>query len=471
MDLKGQRAALVITTDADYRRAFRYLLQQAFVPKFAQANLNPVLAWAAGNPGQDDEAWWMFEELGAQLLGSAGVFVDELLAPKLLRDGLGCLCTHTDRAAETPQSFRPRDTFNEELLASLGLSGKAAAAPGARAFVNPSAPGVTLSNRRQAELGILCSAGASYFSAAGNAADAPLQQFFMTPLAFPGEETTSMLALLSGALPRAVHMQGRLLDTFTPGEVSLLTSLIDGCSKPGALQSLSGAPVSQIQLPVPGGYKTAGVLPNLGLLREIHQARYRAEGQSHPDTWASIFGSVRLGGGRPQNASVFFSSVLMSGRMNALFADLPSQTGGDRAVRKRLALGRPLLVVTRSMAQEVCSRTALLDAEAATRPLSHRNRAVLQRRLQGLARTLALQIEALRELVARLLEAGLTVGAPTPMAAAELKILCGEASVQDVAIYAGHLRLQLFAKTHMTRAERSVAAQELGRMLATELRG
>jgi hypothetical protein len=530
--LKSQRGALQMEGAEDYPRVLSYLSRAALIKKFDvrvtdeltdqlkqsldQAGWNSKLQ---GPKRLDSEAgylqsWALFDQLSEEAVAQDCQHPEKWLgmetAKLLLQKGVSELLTHLDKSSELAQKVPVRDSFVSDLLKSMG-KGKNAA-PRVDASVLIRAPfgsalpmGVTMSAEDQAKLGIVCSSSQSFLSAAGNAAGAPLQQMFMTRFAEPGGMPISLLDVFLGddlgCLSKMLgvsHLTQDVLRSYlgnADGPLAFYASLYFGLrqlagggfddeialieSSCGSLdidpESLyntpSGRGIHNVILPSVGGYVHATPLINTGLLKDIHQLRDQAPEKEDPWLWRQMFTRVSVGGSNPQNAGVFFSSVV-NGQINALNADLSTQQSAMRLWKQRLRQGRALYWLPKERAMAILPRTSVPgDPTWVDRKIHRLARAALERRIDNWIDDVVDQLATIGE---QFTNGGLSVGMINPLAKPDAKaeqcIFLGSAKAEDVAQYARYLCWQLFRSTLMTKAEKHATTDAVYTRLTDRLK-
>lgn len=526
--LKSQSAVLQIEVIDDYPRVFAYLTNAALVKQFDSRVSDELVDQmkksldAAGwnlklqGPRRLEteqgyaESWHLFDQLCAKAV-AGGSLLGMDTAKVLLQNGVSELLTHLDKSSELVQKPPVKASFVSDLLKSMGKGKIVSPSDDASIFVKgpfgTDLPiGVTMSAEDQVSLGIVCSSSEPFMSAAGNAAAAPQQQMFMTRFAEPDGPSVSLLDVI---LDENLSCLGKMLGVgkltldvlraalnYPTGDLAFCATLYFGLhqlanggfdkeieiieSHVGALgihaQSLYNVPagrgIHNVMLPTGDGYVHATPLINTGLLKDIHQLRDAAEHKEDPWLWRQMFTRVSVGGSNPQNAGIFFSSVVSNGKINALFAGLSTQQSSMRGWKQRLREGRALYWLPKERAQSICSRRVIPEDPAWLDGKLHRAaKAALARRVGDWVDDV---VDLLGAVAAQFENGGLSVGminpSAKPDAKAEQSIFLGSAKPHDVVVYAKYLCWQLFKSTNMTKAEKQVASATVANKLSSRLR-
>ena len=530
--LKSQSAVLQIEKLDDYPRLLSYLTKAALVKQFDSRVTNVLddqmkqgLDLAGWNLKADgprrldseegfDQSWELFELLCAEAF-SQNDQTHKCLgmepAKMLLQNGVSELLTHLDKSSELVQKPPVKGSFVSDLLKSMGQEKSVALSDDASilikgAFGTDLPIGVTMSAEDQAILGIVCSSNQSFMSAAGNAATAPQGQMFMTRFAEPGGTSISLLDVMLSddftCFGKMLGVSGLTLDTLrsylgtAEGPLAFYATLYFGLnqlanggfddeiklieSQIGALEieakSLYNAPsgrgINNVLLQSVHGYVHATPLINTGLLKDIHQMRDQGQGKEDPWLWRQMFTKVAVGGSNPQNAGIFFSSVVNNGKIYALYANLSTQQSSMRSWKQRLREGRALYWIPKERASSISSRKAIPeDPTWVDRKLHRLAKDALVRRVDDWVDEVVDQLCAVSTQFEKgLLSVGMINPSSKREAKAEQAIFLGSAKPHDVTEYASYLCWQLFKSTNMTKAEKQAASTAVAGRLSSRLR-
>ena len=342
-------------------------------------------------------------------------------------------------------------------------------------------------------------------SAAGNAAAAPQQQMFMTRFAEPEGSLSSLLDVFLGGdltclskMLRVSYLTTDVLKSYlskSEGSLAFYATLYFGLNQlasggfdeeielieskicpleiePKSLYNTpSGRGINHVILPAIDGYVHATPLINTGLLKDIHQLRDLAQDKEDPWLWRQMFTRVAVGGSNPQNAGVFFSSVV-NGQINALNANLSTQQSSMRLWKQRLREGRALYWISKDRAMSISPRKSIPeDPTWVDRKLYSLAKDALVRRVGDWIDEVVDQLVA----ISAQFEMGvLSVGMISPSAKldarAEQAIFLGSAKARDVYQYASYLSWQLFKSTNMTKAEKNAVRVAIEEKLTSRLK-
>ncbi|MHD0644106.1 hypothetical protein ACYPKM_00550 [Pseudomonas aeruginosa] len=502
--LKAQKLCFQVRDHDGFWRLPQYLAIQALMPRFQASFAGPYHDHCIKTKRCPETAWEGFLEVSYTALDGAGLKLNEQSALRFITKGLLALCTHTDRAAERPQVPRSRSRLAADFH---GVPEDQVPQVGATffAWTDGEAPGVTMPRDIQRRYGVVSTGRKGYFSAAGNAADTLYQVFFMAVAQFGDNEPATLLEHLAVSHLADLFFtsdgcsqeyQGESLRSIDFHRFMIALSvcvqyLVDGTYEkewqelrsryPGDLPDLEpgsftnrrhGQAVSQVVVRAGAGYHRLSLLPNLGMAKDIHEAKDVGVEVEHPEQWHKMFSQVHFGGSNPQGVSLFYASIVRGGRANALWMGLSRQMGDHRRLRKQLALGRPIYYLSKDNAALISNRRVFKSMDESTRPITSWMRQIMRHRASYLVDNALAYLAAIKSIVDADPELSFQVKQPagTEVARAERAILLGCAQAEEARIYAQHLQGLVFSKVPLTRAEKSVISLQIAKSLAHKLR-
>jgi hypothetical protein len=203
-------------------------------------------------------------------------------------------------------------------------------------------------------------------------------------------------------------------------------------------------------------------LINAGIMRDIQAQYASASEREDPYQWRKLFNSVSLGGNRAQNSGTFFTAFMFSGHANVLNCPLSSQNSGLRVLKDKINRDMPLYSISRSSALDVCARAPQKGAQWLSKPLSRSAKVALERRLHEWLESVAdylLAVNGLLYIERKLSLSLFRRDIEKSFIRAERNLVLGMADDRDIDLYANYLRCQLYAKTHLTLAEKTCIAR------------